>query len=97
MTSNPSFAQAAPKPTPDIKTRAELDQLKAQRPKPEPQMQLTPKGPDRASVDAQVRNKQASRLAEVKQTLNDRQRAVERNFAKSANTGRARAGFEQSR
>lgn len=92
-----TFGVAAKPAAPDIKTRTELDRLKARLSKPSPQMQLTPKGPIRGQVNAMERFRNQSRLGQLKHALDKSKGEMERGFAINSNRGRAKADFDRSR
>lgn len=83
MQSKTVFEAAAQRPRPDIKTRTELDRLKAQRAKPAPQMQLTPNGPLRRVVHDTERQKKNARIAKLTARLSAEKGRPTRDFAQS--------------
>ncbi len=97
MSTKPVFERSAMPAAIDIKTRAELDKLRAHRPKPAPQKQLTPKGQLLSQVNALERYRNQSRIAQLQHSLNERRNAIERGFSLGSQKGRAKADFGRDR
>ena len=93
------FTAHSQAPAPDIKTRSELDKLKAERAKakPQPQRQLTPKGPIRTQVHSAEASKSHARLGQLKAALEHARHDAERQFALNARAGLAKAQFDKGR
>lgn len=91
------FGAAVRPAAPDIKTRTELDRLKAQQAKPTQQMQLTPKGPLKTRVHAAENAKRQSRIGQLKTALEKARAEASQQYRLKSRAGLARVGFEKSR
>ena len=80
-----------------ISTKAELDHLTETRPKPSPAPQLSPDGPEAASVREQVAKAQEDRIGALQQRLQHLREGTDRDFTFAALEGRAKADFGHSR
>lgn len=76
-TSRPAFGEAKVMPAVDIKTKAQLDQLR-KRAKPSPERALRPKGADAAQVDTHLQYQDQSRLRQLQQSLNQAKGSIHR-------------------
>ncbi|MAK59363.1 MAG: hypothetical protein CMK09_00100 [Ponticaulis sp.] len=84
--SRPAFTQAKAIPAVDIKTRAQLDQLR-KRVKPSPVHELRPKGADAAQVDTHLQYQDQSRLRQLQQSLNQAKGSIHRAAVKTKMRG----------
>ena len=93
------FTAKSQVPAPDIKTRSELDKLKAERSraKPQPQRQLTPKGPIRTQVHSAEASKSNARLGQLKAALEHARQEAARQYSLSSRAGYAKAQFDKGR
>ncbi len=98
-TTNPSqsFAKASAQPKNDIKTKAELNQREANRPKPRVDLEFTPNGTVRKFANRQVNIEHNNRIQQLKAGLANADGKFKRNITRDLATGKAKAAFGKSR
>ncbi|MEM0929595.1 MAG: hypothetical protein AAGI89_09920 [Pseudomonadota bacterium] len=87
------FHGAAHGPTPDVKTKSELQARLAARSKPKLEPHLRPNGSVVHAVHRQVHVSNEKRIQELRSKLNDRQADLRQQLAQSKGRGLAKAGF----
>lgn len=99
MSINNGFNAKSTRPAPDIKTRGELDKLKAERAREKPQarMQLTPNGHIRTQVHTLEAAKRNARVGQLKAALEQARQEAGRQFSVKSISGKAKADFGQGR
>ncbi len=91
----PQFSQSASMPA--IATRAELNQRLAARPKPAPQMHLTPSGPDALEARRQVNAENEKRIANLRGSLDTAHEILNIDLRLANIRSPAKADFSRSR